>query len=75
MHSEVHKNWQRDFYYDTNALTITPPDEQDSSKTMLIAQLRELKEKDEIPGHDSKAICGIPNTHLVILRAVWESYL
>ena len=40
----VKRGWKRDFYYDEDAFTITPLNEDDTSKQALIERIRKVKE-------------------------------
>jgi transcriptional regulator with XRE-family HTH domain/archaellum biogenesis ATPase FlaH len=40
----IRKEWRRDFYYDSDSFTITPLNEEDSTKTTTVARLKSAKE-------------------------------
>ena len=55
----IRKDWRRDFFYDEDSFTITPLNEQDSSKTTLVARLKSVKEELKIGDRELGDLIGV----------------
>ena len=55
----IRKDWRRDFFYDEDSFTITPLNEQDSSKTTLVARLKGVKEELKIGDRELGDLIGV----------------